>query len=158
MKKLVLISFSLISILGFSQKHADELAVVKVKVAKSIDVTVMKHEVMLVPALGLKASIETGFKTANAKTVSLYFASNIDVSLLDKENLYSKSQAEQVLKTFFLENKPTKFTFVHQGKASTTKYYIGSLQTVNGGFRITVNTKITNGKELISHLSNEKED
>jgi len=159
MKKLVFISFSLLSIIGFSQKQVDELAVVKSKpVVVKVDVIdeYVKSEKSL-PVLSLKASIQKGFQTANVKLLSIYFASNIDMSMLDNENLYSKSQAEQVLKTFFTEHKPTKFSLVHEGSSVSTKYYIGSLKTIKGDFRITVNTKIISSKELISHLTIEED-
>ena len=150
MRKLVILSFILTSTLGFTQKQQEELAAVKVK---KIGVVLTKQPFLIVPVLDLKSSLEKGFKTANSKMIAQHFATNIDVSLLDEENLYSKSQAEQVLKTFFLENKPLKFTIIHQGNSATTKYYIGSLETENSNFRITVNIKLVAKKEFISHLT-----
>jgi|GEM_PF-651488 len=148
MRKIVILSFVLASVSGYGQKPKDVLAVVKVKEVGFVD-----KPAFVVPTLDLKTSIEVGFETANAKMIAHYFASNVDISLLDKENLYSKSQAEQVLKTFFLENKPSKFAIIHQGKSSTTQYYIGSLETEKGVFRITVNIKLVAKKEFISHLT-----
>jgi len=150
MRKIVVLSFVLTSVLGFSQKSQDELAVVKVK---NVNVSLTKQPLLNVPVLDLKTSVERGFRTANAKMIAQHFAPNIDISLMDKDNLYSKSQAEQVLKTFFLENKPTKFTIIHQGKSAATQYYIGSLGTDKGSFRITVNIKLTSKKDFISHLT-----
>jgi len=152
MRKIVILSFVLASVLGYGQKPQDELAVAKVK-----KVVFVSKIAVVFPSVDLKTSVETGFETANAKLIAQHFATNIDVSLLDKENLYSKSQAEQVLKTFFLENKPTKFTIIHQGKSSTTQYYIGSLETEKGNFRITVNIKLVANKEFISHLTIESD-
>ena len=158
MKKLITLSILLISLIGFSQKHNDELAVVKVK-AKITEPLLIKHdvEIKVIPTLTIKASVQKGFQTGNSGLISVHFSANVDVSFLDKENLYSKSQAEQVLKTFFTEHNPTKFSFIHEGKSSSTKYYIGTLETSNGDFRITVNTKITSGKEHISHLTIEED-
>ena len=62
-----------------------------------------------------------------------------------------------MLKTFFLENRPLKFTIIHQGKSSTTNYYIGLLETVKGNFRITINVKLVSNKESISHLTIESD-
>lgn len=152
MKKIIILSFILTSMLVYSQKPQDELAIVKVK-----EVILIKKSAPSVPVVDLKTSIEIGFETANSRMIAQHFASNIDISLLDKENLYSKSQAEQVLKTFFLENKPTKFSIIHQGKSATTQYYIGSLVTDKGDFRITVNVKMVAKKEFISHLTIETE-
>ena len=38
------------------------------------------------------------FKAGNATKIAGYFAENVDLSILETENLYSKSQAEQILK------------------------------------------------------------
>jgi len=138
--------------LGYSQKPQDELAVAKIKKVVFVD-----KSTFIVSIKDLKTAVETGFETANAKLIAQHFATNVDISLIGKENLYSKSQAEQVLKTFFLENKPSWFTIIHQGKASNTEYYIGSLETEKGKFRITVNVKLVTKKEFISHLTIESD-
>jgi len=154
MIKFVTISFALISLLGFSQERNEELAVVEVRE----EVLVENKEVLKQPTYDLRTAVEKGFSLANAKLIAEHFTSNIDISLIDKENLYSKSQAEQVLKTFFLENKPSKFTIIHQGKSASTQYYIGALSTNKGSFRITINIKVTGKTELISHLTIEADD
>ena len=157
MKNIIVLSFLLTTITGFTQEKKEDLAVVKNK--KEVVVKLVSEDpVYVTPTLDLKSSIESGFKSGNAKLIAYYFSANIDISLLDKENLYSKSQGEQVLKTFFTENKPTNFVFDHEGKSSNMKYYIGTLTTVNSKFRITVNVKSVKGKEVISHLTIEKED
>lgn len=152
MRKIVILFFILNSVSVFSQNSQDQLVMVSVKA----DV-LTKHSVVNRPSLDLKASIEAGFKTANTKLIAQYFASNVNVSLVGEENLYSKSQAEQVLKTFFLENKPLKFTITHQGKSVKTQYYIGALVTNKGSYRITVNVKLVSNQELISHLTIEQD-
>ncbi|MBK6525645.1 MAG: DUF4783 domain-containing protein [Crocinitomicaceae bacterium] len=45
--------------------------------------------------------IVSAFKAGNATKIASYFAENVDLSILETENLYSKSQAEQILKAFF---------------------------------------------------------
>ena len=152
MRKIVILFFILNSVAVFSQKPQDQLVMANVKA-----VVLTKKTVVKLPTLDLKTSVETGFKTANAKLIAQYFASNINVSLVGEENLYSKSQAEQVLKTFFLENKPLKFTITHQGKSVKTQYYIGALVTNKGSYRITVNVKLVSNQELISHLTIEQD-
>jgi hypothetical protein len=157
MKNIIVISFLLNTIVTFSQHKKEDLAVVKitkefVSKQESID------PVFVSPNLDLKTSIENGFKTGNAKLIAFYFSKNIDISLLDKENLYSKSQGEQVLKTFFMDNKPVSFVFGNEGKSASIKYFIGTLTTKTSSFRITVNVKTTSEIEVISHLTIEKED
>lgn len=153
MKNILTISFVLFNLFAWSQLEIVEREVLaEVKIAE-IEEPINKE----VAQLDMKSSIQTGFKTGNAKLIAAYFSPNIDISMLDKENLYSKSQGEQVLKTFFMEHKPVNFVFDHEGKSSNMKYYIGTLTTVNSKFRVTVNIKIVSGVEQISHLTIEKE-
>lgn len=135
--------------IAFSQSNQEELVVVEK--SKPAKVAAKAISVVVAPT-NLKQALLTGFKTGNALMISAYFSQNVDVSMLDKENLYSKSQAEQVLKTFFSEHKPSNFVINHEGQASNAKYFIGTLSTLNGTFRITINTK----SNLISRLTIEK--
>ena len=157
MRKILILSFALNAVFSFSQSRHDELAVVKVKKQRKADASAVKSTILYVSILDLKSSIEKGFRTGDAKLVAFYFAPNIDFSLLDQEELYSKTQAEQVLKTFFLENKSLKFSIIHEGSSVETKYFICALQTSKGNYRITVNAKHISNKDLISHLTIESD-
>ena len=149
MRKFLSISFICIGFVTYAQSNQEELVVVeKPKPIKLVSIPV---KVTVVPTT-LKQALLTGFKTGNAPMVSSYFAQNVDISLLDKENLYSKSQAEQVLKTFFNDHKPSNFVINHEGQSNQSKYFIGTLSTSSGTFRITINTK----SNLISRLTIEK--
>jgi len=157
MKNIIVLSALLCAMSGFAQDKKNDVAVRKVV---PIEVEVLNEDPIKInaPTLDLKSSLITGFKSGNAKLIARYFSANIDISLLEKENLYSKSQGEQVLNTFFTEHKPSSFSIDHEGKSSSIKYYIGTLTTSKAKFRITINTKLVNGVELISHLTIEKED
>jgi hypothetical protein len=149
MKKILSISLICLSFVSYSQTNHEELVVVEKP--KPVKVVTKTISVAVVPST-LKQALLTGFKTGNAPVISAYFSQNVDISLLGKDNLYSKSQAEQVLKTFFSEHKPSNFVINHEGQSSNAKYYIGTLSTFKGTFRITINTK----SNLIARLTIEK--
>lgn len=154
MKNILTISFILFNLFGWSQLEIAQkelLAEVVIKKAKA------DSKLVLAP-LDMKTSLQKGFRTGNAKMVANYFSSNIDISVLNKENFYSKSQGEQVLKIFFMDHKPITFAFDHEGKSNNMKYYIGTLKTTTESFRVTVNIKTVSGTEQISHLTIEKND
>ncbi|MGV6861806.1 MAG: DUF4783 domain-containing protein [Putridiphycobacter sp.] len=153
MKKILPIILVCFSVFAFSQNPNEEIAVYKKDKKEILNPKIEK--VIWAPA-SIKQAITLGFSTGNAPMVSSYFSQNIDITLLNKENLYSKSQAEQVLKTFFNDNPPTNFKIIHEGKSNNTKYFIGSLDTKKGTFRITINIKSLKGKEVITHLTIEK--
>jgi len=149
MKKVLTLSFICLNLMGFSQNNEEVVTVEKSQRVKIAD----KTQVLTIVPSTLKQAIIAGFKTGNSTLLSTYFAQNIDIALLNKENLYSKSQAVQVLKTFFTEHKPSNFVINHEGQSKQTKYFIGVLTTTNGVFRITINTK----SDLISRLTIEKQ-
>ena len=77
-------------------------------------------------------------KTGNAKELSKHFPANIDLVVEELDDVYSKTQAELILKKFFDENPPESFEIIHSGKSSLgTEYRIGNLKTKNGIFRVT---------------------
>jgi len=152
MKKIIAFLLITSTSLTYSQKNNNDVAVVPIK---KIECSVLKkvEPIVPLPSLDLKTSIKRSFSTGNAKLIAVYFGDNIDMSILDKESLYSKSQAEQVLRTFFSGNKVTSFTINHEGKASSLKYYIGTFVSGKKAYRITVNVKVINSKEHISAIS-----
>jgi hypothetical protein len=97
--------------------------------------------------------IVAAFKAGNATKIASYFAENVDLSILETENLYSKSQAEQILKNFFLKHKPSDFTIVHKGKSGQSEYFIGELTCEDALFRVTLNSKSVDSSKEISALT-----
>ncbi|MHB1921224.1 MAG: DUF4783 domain-containing protein [Chitinophagaceae bacterium] len=74
-------------------------------------------------------SLESG----NVSSLSKYFGSSVEITLMDKTNSYSKSQAEVILKEFFLQNKVKTFQVIHQGSSRDgSSYGIGNLYTNSG--------------------------
>lgn len=103
------------------------------------------------PQQAFEPSIIAAFKAGNAKKIALYFGDNVDLSILGKANLYSKSQAEQILQHFFSEHKPADFKIIHKGGEKSSKYYIGQLTAMNGDkFRVTLNNKSGTGSTITS--------
>lgn len=93
------------------------------------------------------------FKAGNATKIASYFSENVDLAILETENLYSKSQAEQILKSFFTKHKPSEFTIVHKGKSGQSEYFIGELTCSDAIFRVTLNSKLTDGVREITALT-----
>jgi len=101
--------------------------------------------------------ISQAIKAGNAKELVKFMNDNVEMVILDKEGIYSKSQAEMILKDFFSKNQPKKFSLMHQGGKAESKYGIGDLSTGIESFRIYFLLKTTNGKSLIHQFRIEKE-
>ncbi|MBK6732036.1 MAG: DUF4783 domain-containing protein [Bacteroidetes bacterium] len=51
-------------------------------------------------------SIAQAIRTGNAKELASFFDTTIEIKINDKEGAYSKAQAEQVVKDFFVKIHP----------------------------------------------------
>ncbi len=100
--------------------------------------------------------ITNSFKKGNSKELARHFNNNIELVILGNEDVYSKSQAEIILREFFSVNKPVKFELLHQGGRELSRYAIGNLQTKNGDFRIYFLLKLREGVPLIHLLRIER--
>jgi len=93
-------------------------------------------------------SIESG----NSSRLSTFFDSNLEISLPDKSNNYSKVQAELILKDFFKLHQVKHFEVLHTGDNIGAQYCIGNLYTRNGTFRTTLYIKQIGQKPILQEI------
>ena len=98
--------------------------------------------------------VSESIKSGDVKSLSRSFNNSIDLTVGSQENTYSKAQAEQVLRDFFNENKPSSFSIIHQGLSKEgAKYAIGQLLTTHGkSYRVYLYIKQEGGAFLINEL------
>lgn len=103
--------------------------------------------------------IGNAIKAGNSAAISEYFGSTIDLTILAKEDVYSKTQAQLILKDFFSKNTPKSFSILHKGTSKDgATYAIGSMLTNQGGsFRTYVYIKQIAGKNIIQEFRIEKQ-
>ena len=95
-------------------------------------------------------------KAGNASQVAKYFDNTVEITLPEKSNSYSKSQATLVLQNFFASNTVKDFEILHQSDNSGSQYCIGNLKTANGTFRTTIFMKQKGSTEVVQELRFEK--
>jgi len=91
-------------------------------------------------------------KAGNAGDLSHYFDDNVQLTLPDKSDTYSKAQAQLIVKDFFSNNKVKTFDVKHKGDQNGGEYCIGTLSTAQGSFRTTVFAKNKGGKQLVNEV------
>jgi hypothetical protein len=103
--------------------------------------------------------ISSGIRTGNARQLASFLNTSVDLTILDREELYSKAQAELILKDFFSKNAPREFTLKHQGTSREgAKYGIGAYVTAQGKtYRTYFLLRQTGGRFLIQELRFESE-
>lgn len=98
-------------------------------------------------------NISTAIKVGNFKELARYFDVKVDMAVLNKENSYSKAQAELIVKDFFDKNKVSGYQVIHRGRSRDgAQYAIGSLTTATGTYRTYVLTKGEGDKTRIQQL------
>lgn len=110
------------------------------------------------PSGAIPEGIILAFKAGNAEELAKHFNANIELVILENEDVYSKTQAEQILRNFFTNHHPASFKIIFEGGKETSRYAIGSLSTSSGNFRVYFLIKNQDGTPLIHQLRIEEED
>jgi hypothetical protein len=102
--------------------------------------------------------IASAIRSGNPKNISKYFIENIDLKVITQEDVYSKQQAEMILKDFFTKHAVKSFTVAHKSEPKNgSQYVIGTLDTSNGKFRTYFLIKTSGTQTLIQQFRIETE-
>jgi hypothetical protein len=121
----------------------------------------MKKFVVLISAFVVLASftlnsawedVLISLKSGDAARISTFFDERIELSFPEGNHAYSKTQAEAVLRDFFLLHQVKNFELLHKGENVGSFFCIGTLQTKNGVFRTTVFVKQKANKQLVQEI------
>jgi Domain of unknown function (DUF4783) len=91
-------------------------------------------------------------KGGKASEIGKYLDENVEITLPDKSNNYSKAQAILILKDFFDNNEVKTFEVKHKGDQNGGQFCVGTLQTKSGNYRTTIFMKTMSGKDFIKTL------
>ena len=91
-------------------------------------------------------------KAGNVSELSKYIEDNVEITLPDKSDNYSKAQAILILKDFFDNNEVKSFEVKHKGDQNGGQYCVGTLQTKSGNYRTTVFMKTKTGKDYVKAI------
>jgi hypothetical protein len=94
--------------------------------------------------------IGNAIRSGNPANISKYFISNIDLKVISKEDVYSKPQAEMILRDFFSKHAVKSYTVAHKSEPKNgSQYVVGTLDTSNGKFRVYFLIKPSGAETLI---------
>jgi len=102
--------------------------------------------------------IGNALSTGNSGVLARYFGKSLELVLLEKDEVFSKEQAQVIIDNFFKKNKPSGFTFQHKGGPEDARFAVCTLTSSTGNFRIYFLLKKLNEKSYIHLLRIEKED
>lgn len=103
-------------------------------------------------------SIESAIKNKDAVVLSQFFNKDIEITLSEDEKVYSKNQAQLVIKDFFSRNPLTRFNMIHVGGAGDSWYGMGMYESASGQFDTNVFIKKYGSVYLIERIRFENKD
>lgn len=96
--------------------------------------------------------IVTSIQNGDDAVLASFFNENVELVVQTHDDVYSKSQAQQIVAEFFKTNKPKQFSILHQGGPEAARYAVGSLTTNTGTFRVYFLLKSKNNISYIHQL------
>ncbi|HLN54101.1 MAG TPA: DUF4783 domain-containing protein [Lentimicrobium sp.] len=106
-----------------------------------------------VTAQDVNTRISKAIQSGSSTELSKFFNNSIDLTIPESEGTYSKVQAEQILKSFFLKYPPVSFTINHKGNSNDGSVYaIGTYKSKTNSFRTYYLSKPVEGQLLIHQL------
>ncbi len=107
-------------------------------------------------SLNIPDELKNALKEGNTKDISKFFDTNVELEILGDENIYSKAEAEKIVKTFFDEHPVLNFIILFEGGKDVSQYAIGKLITSNGIYRVNLLVKTQILLQLRIEEDNEK--
>jgi hypothetical protein len=119
----------------------------------------LTFSVLVAKAVDVFDEVGSAIRSGDARLIARYFNTNVDLTILNQEDVFSKAQAEMVLRDFFAKNSPKSFNIIHQGVSKEgAKYAIGTLTTAQGQtYRTYFFVKESGGTAFIQELRFERE-
>ena len=96
--------------------------------------------------------IASAMKSGSISQLSRFLDTRVDISLPEKSDTYSKSQAEMIIRDFFSTNGVRNFQIKRKRENGANEYCIGVLQTRNGDYRTTLFIKLKGDRQLLQEL------
>ncbi len=111
---------------------------------------------LVTPNLG---AISKAITKGDATALSQFFDEDVEITILNEVNIYSKSEAKEAVNMFFTKHPTTTYSQVHQGtsKGEGGQYCIGNLVSGGNKFRVYIYLKKSDSKYRIQELRFEEE-
>jgi len=96
-------------------------------------------------------------QAGDCEKLSAWFADNLELDILGAINNCTRNQAKLIMKNFFTNYTPKKFTIIHKSGKAPMKYAVGSLSAGGEKFRVILFVKTTDNVNSIQQLKIEAE-
>lgn len=95
-------------------------------------------------------------ETGDADKLSAWFSDNLEVTIFSSSNDSSRSQARQIMKSFFKSYTPRSFKINHKAGRSNMKYALGMLNAGGEMFLVTIFVSLEGNDYMIQQIKIER--
>lgn len=112
--------------------------------------------ISLLMAQDVPVGVIVAFKKGNSQELNRYLGDNVELIIQNRPSNADKLTAEKTISTFFANNKVSGFNVNHEGKRDESSFIIGTLNTVNGNFRVNCFFRRVQNKYVIHRIRIDK--
>ena len=92
----------------------------------------------------------------DAEKLSAWFSDNLEITIFASSNDASRTQAKQIMKSFFKAYTPRSFEISHKAGRSNMKYALGTMNAGGEMFLVTIFVNFNDDTYRIQHLKVER--
>ncbi len=105
---------------------------------------------------GITKNIETAIRAGSAENLAEFFNSNVQLKINDRQQVYSKRQAQAIMNDFFSRNEPVDYQASGSRTLANQRTVMGILKTNDFVYRFLYRVSDYNGEKVISYIEIEK--
>ncbi|MEO0895101.1 MAG: DUF4783 domain-containing protein [Bacteroidota bacterium] len=98
------------------------------------------------PAQSTLNGVVESLMTTDADRLSGFFGEQVELVILGRTQVLSRTQAQYVMDRFFSKFPFSSFNTLHVGEASGTLYALGEYKSSGGTFEVNIFIKLTTGR------------
>jgi len=98
------------------------------------------------------SQIEQGLRKGEVALLLPYLHDPVEIAISGKAKMYSRTQAEYVLRDFFKTHPPKGFTFMHRGRSENVLYAIGTYHAQGEQWDVSVFGRVERGRYQVEQL------
>ncbi len=96
--------------------------------------------------------IEAAIKVGDATGIAVFFGDRVEITIAERAEVFSKNQAQYVLKEFFMNYPIRNFSLMAKGSTENTYYAVGFYVSDRGAFDANVFIKKQGSALIVDHL------
>jgi len=123
-----------------------------IKLLSILLIFVAFSQTSIAQSANVPSEVLSALNSGDAGKLSSYMNNNIQLTVDNKNDIYSKQQAAGIISDFFKKNSVNRFEVLHQGVKEASSFAIGMLYTSGGKYRVTVLTRKNGNITVIQQL------